>query len=60
MQSRPFEWEGSEILLADVSSVPESESCAEIVDFARLCCCVPVTRATTDGTKATGQSVETL
>lgn len=52
MQNRSFEWKGSEILLADVSSVLEFESCPEIVDFARLCCLRPVTRATTVGTKA--------
>ena len=38
MQNRSFEWRGSEILLADVSSVLEFESRPEVVDFARLCC----------------------
>lgn len=40
MQNRSFEWKGRQILLAGVSSVLEFESCPEVVDFARLCCCV--------------------
>lgn len=37
MQNRSFEWKGSEILSANVSSVLEFESYPEVVDFARLC-----------------------
>lgn len=65
MQNRSFEWKRREILLADVGSVLEFESCPEVVDFARLLLLRPVTWATTVGTQAawlkdTTQSIKTL
>lgn len=46
MQNRSFEWKGSELLLANVSSVLEFEFSPEVVDFARLCFCALLLGAT--------------